>query len=87
MFLFFFRDTSNTCFDIVFRGGGSDLFDVTTMSEIPCYPLTPKKIGNFKLTREQVRYNGYMQISNDRHMDGTVRRGGRLSFQELIIHP
>ena len=70
LFLFFFR---GTCFDIVFReGGGSDLYDETSVSEIPGFPSPRKKLATSKLTTERLRYNGYMQISNDGHMDRRV---------------
>jgi hypothetical protein len=60
LFLLFFRGRPNTCFDVVFFC--SDLFDEATVSETPCSPSYRKKIGNFKLTGKQLRYNGYMQI-------------------------
>lgn len=47
----FFRDTSNTCFDIVFFYRGSDLFDETNVSEIPDLPSPRKKLATSKTDR------------------------------------
>jgi hypothetical protein len=51
VFIIFFRDRPNTCFDIVFFC--SDLFDGATVSEIPMPPSSrKKKIGKLQTDRE-----------------------------------
>ena len=69
-FYFFFGAHVLTLF--LGRGGGSDLYDETSVSEIPGFPSPRKKLATSKLTTERLRYNGYMQISNDGHMDRRV---------------